>query len=107
MNILNPALTARGILFLLTRKEISGDIVWIADKADAYSGATPLGHALVGEVDKIPSVADMFWGFIPDPLEKPLFLPYLLVPILIITGVGSWRIMLSMVCQGPFYGIYF
>lgn len=108
MNILNPALTARAFLFFAYPKEISGDIVWIADKADAYSGATPLGHALVGEVDKIPSVADMFWGFIPGSIGETS-VPAILIGalILIITGVGSWRIMLSMVVGGLFMGFIF
>jgi Na+-transporting NADH:ubiquinone oxidoreductase subunit B len=108
MNILNPALTARAFLFFAYPKEISGDIVWIAEKADAYTGATPFGHALVGEVDQIPSVADMFWGFIPGSIGETS-IPAILIGalILIVSGVGSWRIMLSMVVGGLFMGYIF
>ncbi|PKP49820.1 MAG: NADH:ubiquinone reductase (Na(+)-transporting) subunit B, partial [Bacteroidetes bacterium HGW-Bacteroidetes-11] len=48
MNILNPALTARAFLFFAYPAQLSGDKVWIADKADAYSGATPLAEAAAG-----------------------------------------------------------
>ncbi len=47
MNILNPALTARAFLFFAYPQDMSGDKVWISDMADGYSGATPLGDALL------------------------------------------------------------
>ena len=98
MNILNPALTARAFLFFAYPQDMSGDKVWIADKLDAYSGATPLGHALVGNFDKIQPVHDMFWGFIPGSIGETS-VPAILIGafILIVTGIGSWRIMISMV----------
>lgn len=55
MNIVNPALVARAFLFFAYPGDISGDKVWISDKADAFSGATPLGDALVGNFDNFPS----------------------------------------------------
>jgi Na+-transporting NADH:ubiquinone oxidoreductase subunit B len=98
MNILNPALTARAFLFFAYPQDMSGDKVWISDKADAFSGATPLGHALVGDFDKIQSVQDMFWGFIPGSIGETSVVAILIgAVILLATGVGSWRIMLSMV----------
>jgi len=108
MNILNPALTARAFLFFAYPKAISGDLVWIADKADAYSGATPLGHALVGEIDKLPDAMQMFLGFIPGSIGETS-VPAILIGaiILMFTGVGSWRIMLSMVAGGLFMGYVF
>ncbi len=39
MNILNPALTARAFLFFAYPQDMSGEKVWISEKADAYSGA--------------------------------------------------------------------
>ena len=97
MNILNPALTARAFLFFAYPQDMSGDKVWISDKADAFSGATPLGHALVGDFDKIQSVQDMFWGFIPGSIGETSVVAILIgAVILLVTGIGSWRIMLSM-----------
>lgn len=97
MNILNPALTARAFLFFAYPQDMSGDKVWIAEKADAYSGATPLGHALVGDFDKLQAPMDMFLGFIPGSIGETSVVAILLGAIvLLVTGVGSWRIMLSM-----------
>lgn len=108
MNILNPALTARAFLFFAYPSRISGDAVWIADKPDAFSGATPLGHALVGEVDKIPGFADMFFGFIPGSIGETSTLAILLgAVIMLAAGVASWRIMLSVFAGGLFMGWIF
>jgi len=102
MNILNPALTARAFLFFAYPQDMSGDKVWIADKADAFSGATPLGDLLVNEpLSSLPSISDMFWGFIPGSVgETSTFLILVGAVILIITGIGSWRIMLSVFLGG-------
>jgi Na+-transporting NADH:ubiquinone oxidoreductase subunit B len=98
MNVLNPALTARAFLFFAYPQDMSGDKVWIAEKADAYTGATPLGHALVGDFDKMQSPMDMFLGFIPGSIGETSVVAILLgAAVLIFTGVGSWRIMVSMV----------
>ena len=48
MNFMNPALTT-GIPFLCLSIAHFGDAVWIAEKADAFSGATPLALAASGE----------------------------------------------------------
>jgi Na+-transporting NADH:ubiquinone oxidoreductase subunit B len=96
MNVLNPALTARAFLFFAYPQDMSGDKVWIAEKADAYTGATPLGYALTGDFDKIQSPADMFFGFIPGSIGETSTLAILIgAAILIFTGIGSWRIMLA------------
>ncbi|MBN2173501.1 MAG: NADH:ubiquinone reductase (Na(+)-transporting) subunit B [Bacteroidales bacterium] len=108
MNILNPALTARAFLFFAYPAEMSGDKVWIAEKADAFSGATPLGHLLVGDVDKLPSFSDMFYGFIPGSVGETSTLAILIGAIfLIATGIGSWRIMISTVAGGLVMGWIF
>lgn len=97
MNILNPALTARAFLFFAYPQDMSGDKVWIAEKADAFSGATPLGHALVGDFDKLQAPMDMLLGFIPGSIGETSVIAILLgAVVLLVTGVGSWRIMLSM-----------
>ncbi len=108
MNILNPALTARAFLFFAYPKQISGDAVWIADKADAFSGATPLGDAMIGKMGDLPSAMDMFIGYIPGSIGETSVIAILIgAVILIATGIGSWRIMLSMTVGGLFMGYIF
>lgn len=101
MNILNPALTARAFLFFAYPSKMSGDLVWIAEKADAYTGATPLAIAATNNTTSLPSFMDMFYGFVPGSIGETSTLAILLGAIfLIITGVGSLRIMLSVVIGG-------
>ncbi len=108
MNILNPALTARAFLFFAYPSEMSGDKVWIAEKADAFSGATPLGHLLVLDADKLPSDWSMFLGTIPGSIGETSTLAILLGAIILIaTGVGSFRIMASVVAGGLVMGLLF
>ncbi|MDP3461194.1 MAG: NADH:ubiquinone reductase (Na(+)-transporting) subunit B [Bacteroidales bacterium] len=108
MNILNPALTARAFLFFAYPSEMSGDLIWISEKADAYSGATPLGHLLVGEVSKLPSEWAMFLGNIPGSIGETSTLAILIgAVVLIATGIGSARIMLSVVAGGLAMGLLF
>ena len=108
MNILNPALTARAFLFFAYPKEMSGDQVWIVDKADAFSGATPLGETMIGNMDKIPSPVDMFLGYIPGSIGETSTLAILFGAIVLLaTGVASWRIMLSVFGGGLLMGYIF
>lgn len=96
MNVMNPALTARAFLFFAYPQDMSGDKVWIADKADAFSGATPLGYALTGDFGKMQAPIDMFLGFIPGSIGETSKVAILIGAfILIFTGTGSWKIMLS------------
>lgn len=109
MNILNPALTARAFLFFAYPAQMSGDKVWIAEKADAYSGATPLAEATAGiesgVVNFSHSFLDMFLGTIPGSIGETSTLAILIgAAILVFTGVGSLRIMLSVVIGGIFMG---
>lgn len=108
MNILNPALTARAFLFFAYPAYMSGDKVWIAEKADTFSGATPLAEAASGNISEIPDFWDMFFGFIPGSIgETSTALIILGAIILLFTGVGSWRIMLSAVIGGYVMGLLF
>lgn len=101
MNIVNIALLARAFLFFSYPQDMSGENVWIAlDKgdvlADGVTGATPLGNALVGAFDKVPTFWDSFWGFIPGSIgETSTFAILIGAVILLFTGVASWKIMLS------------
>jgi len=68
--------------------------------ADGYSGATPLALAYQGGWENVTehfTIAQMWWGTIPGSIgetSKPLIL--IGAAILILTGIGSWRIMFSM-----------
>lgn len=67
---------------------------------DGYSGATPLALAYQGgwaSVTEHFTVAQMFWGTIPGSIGETSK-PFILIgaAILLVTGIASWRIMLSM-----------
>lgn len=102
MNILNPALTARAFLFFSYPGWMTGDKVWIegltkGGALDGFSGATPLALAKLDEFEKMPSAMEMFTGTIPGSVGETSVIAILIGAfILLITGVGSWRIMLSM-----------
>ena len=95
-NFLNPALTARAFLFFAYPAEISGDAVWVA--VDGYTGATALAQAASGGLQTVAcSFKDAFLGFIPGSMGETSTLACLIgACCLIVTGIGSWRIMLSM-----------
>jgi len=108
MNVFNPALTARAFLFFAYPGNMSGEKVWIADKLDSFSGATPLGQALVGNFHNFPTPHDMFFGFIPGSVgETSTFLILIGALFLLITGIASWRIMLSVFAGGLIMGLIF
>lgn len=108
MNIVNPALTARAFLFFAYPGNISGDKVWISDKADAFSGATPLGDALVGNFDNFPSAYDMFMGFIPGSVGETSTLMILIGSVLLLlTGIANWRVMFTVFAGGYIMGLLF
>lgn len=102
MNILNPALTSRAFLFFGYPAAISGDQVWIAanTNVDGVSGATWLANAAAGGMDAINAGItwwDAFVGFIPGSMGETSTLACLLGAfLLIVSGVGSWRIMLTV-----------
>lgn len=106
MNILNVALTARVFLFFAYPTFMSGDTVWIADKADAYSGATALANSISGAPGY--SVSDMMLGFIPGSIGETSKIAILIgAAFLIFTGIGSWKIMLSVFMGAAFMGLVF
>jgi Na+-transporting NADH:ubiquinone oxidoreductase subunit B len=97
MNIFNPALVGRAFLYFAYPAESTGDAVWVA--VDGVTRATPLarfessGEAAVGWMDA-------FLGFIPGSMGETSTLACLIgAAVLILTGIGSWRIMVS-VCAG-------
>ncbi len=97
MNFLNPALVARAFIFFAYPASISGDKVWIAEKADAFSGATPLGLATSGQFN-FSDMNSMFYGFMPGSVGETSKIAIIIgALILIYTGIGSLRIMLSAI----------
>ena len=110
MNIWNPALIARAFLFFAYPAQMSGESVWVSLKdsdklVDGFSGATPMAQAAAGNIDNI-SVADAFFGFIPGSIGETSTLAILLgAIILIVTGIGSWKIMVSVIAGGSVMGL--
>lgn len=110
MNIWNPALLARAFAFFAYPSYMSGDNVWIAglrngeSLIDGFSGATPLANAQLG--GEIPSFMDMFIGTIPGSVGETSTIAILLgAALLIYTGIGSWKIMTSVVTGALLTGL--
>jgi Na+-transporting NADH:ubiquinone oxidoreductase subunit B len=109
MNILNPALTARAFAFFAYPTYMSGNQVWVseASSVDAISGETILGSLAAGE-NASYSMMDMFFGFIPGSVAETSTLFILLgALLLILTKVGSWRIILSAFIGAAVMGLIF
>ena len=93
-NIFNPALTARAFLFFAYPSHMSGNKPWIAP-LDGLSQATPLLEKS-SNLELSYSWWDMFYGYIPGSVGETSTLAVLIgAAILLVTGIGSWRIMLS------------
>ena len=102
MNVLNPALTARAFLFFAYPAQMSGDAIWIAagTSPDGVSGATILAVAtetgMTGVIDTLDSW-QAFIGLMPGSMGETSVLACLVgAVVLIATGIGSWRIMASV-----------
>ena len=117
MNVLNVALTARAFLYFAYPSDISGEVwTYLGDKTmvEGFSGATPLaigaqavitGENVVasmnafgaGWAESLFSFSNMFFGFIPGCIGETSTLMCLIgAAILIMTGVGSWKIILGV-----------
>jgi Na+-transporting NADH:ubiquinone oxidoreductase subunit B len=113
MNIWNPALIARAFLFFAYPAQMSGDTVWISGLTamdtlpDGFSGATALAAAVEGNIANFP-LWDSFLGIIPGSIGETSTLAILIgAAILIFTGIGSWKVMLSVFVGGFFMGSIF
>lgn len=112
MNILNPALTARVFLYIAKPLFMVGDSVWIAADwktkgavVDGVTGATSLGE-LAAQRPPNASIMEGFIGLIPGSIGETSVLMCLIgAAILIITGVGSWRIMVATFLGGLVMGL--
>lgn len=114
MNIFNVALITRAFLFFAYPSKMSGDAAFVkVDSAlgygggtvvDSFSGATPLGEVATNVGDTLAhptSLVDAFVGFIPgSPGETSMIAILIGAAILLITGIASWRVMLSVFAGG-------
>ena len=109
MNILNPALTARAFAFFAYPTYMSGNKVWVseASNVDAISGETILGTLAAGG-DVNYSMFEMFQGAIPGSIAETSTLWVAVgALILIVTGVGSWRIITGGILGAAIMGLLF
>lgn len=110
MNVLNVAMTARAFLYFAYPSQISGE-VWTQlageTAVDGYSGATALaiaqntvtsgGSDVVAALGEFFSLNNMFLGYIPGSIGETSTLMALIgAAILVGTGVGSWKIIVSV-----------
>lgn len=115
MNVVNIALTARAFLYFAYPTDISGE-VWVllgegVKTVEGYSGATPLAVAAAstgnvvsdfnsfgtGWAEGIFTLQNLFLGIRPGSIGETSTLMCLIgAAILIITGVGSGRIIVSV-----------
>ena len=110
MNFLNPALVARAFLFFAYPTRMSGDHVWIAADlwgTDAITSATPLAELAAGS-QPTASLLNLIIGTIPgSTCETSVIAIVLGAILLLVTGIASWRIMLSVVIGGGLMGLLF
>jgi len=118
MNIFNPAILARAFLFFSYPSKMSGDFVWTGGLArytsegvawqcgngvvDGFSGATPLANAsLDGLAAHGYDVLSLIIGNIPGAVGETSVIAILLGALLLVmTGVASWKIMVSSIIGG-------
>ena len=119
MNIFNPALICRAFLFFAYPSMMSGDKVWVADETifglgnnlvDGFTQATPLAEVGQGinPVDAGTSLCDMICGFIPGSIGETSVIAIALgACLLLITGIASWKTMLSVFVGGTLMALIF
>lgn len=105
MNIVNPALLTRAVLFFAYPSFLSGDKVWISEMADGFSGATPLAELTAGHPAGM-SVLEMMIGNYAGSVGETSTIAILLgAAILLFTGVASWKVMVSFFLGGLSMGL--
>ncbi|GAX60668.1 Na+-transporting NADH:ubiquinone oxidoreductase, subunit NqrB [Candidatus Scalindua japonica] len=103
-NFVNPALAGRAFLYFAYPAQNSGDAVWVV--VDGVSGATPLTALATTDVSSGMEAVNVSWsqaflGVLPGSLGETSALACLIGAIIIVfTGVGSWRVMVSMLIGG-------
>ena len=111
MNIFNVALITRAFLFFAYPSQMSGDKAFVkidsalgyggGTVADGFSGATPLGEVATNFDNYSTTTLDAFIGLIPgSPGETSMIAILIGAAILLITGIASWRVMVSVFAGG-------
>lgn len=114
MNVFNPAMMARAFLFFAFPAQMSGDFCWVAGNdalrgnpswlIDGYTRPTPLAAVKPETVTDAAgalhgahyTAAEMFLGLIPGSAGETSKLCILIgALVLVVTGIGSWRVMLG------------
>ncbi len=119
MNVFNPALITRAFIFFAYPSSISGNEVWtsVGSKViDTYTMATPLAIASTGSGSDTISLlgnsgytlSSMFLGLEPGCIgETSAFMILLGALFLLLNGVASWRIILSVFAGGYITALIF
>ncbi|MDD7304792.1 MAG: NADH:ubiquinone reductase (Na(+)-transporting) subunit B [Prevotellaceae bacterium] len=118
MNIFNPALIARAFLFFSYPTAMTGDnSVWVSGgkilglgydvAADGLTGATPLGQAAMKGFQGLDAdtICNAVTGLIPGSVGETSVIAIALgAVLLLVTGVASWKTMLSVFVGGAATG---
>ena len=105
MNVFNPAVLARAFVFFSFTPQMSGETVWYSDwkflgATDAATGATAL-EQLASNGQMQWSALDAFLGFIPGSFGETSVAAILIgAVILLVTGIASWKTMVSVFVGG-------
>ena len=115
MNVFNPALLARAFVFFAYTPFMSGETVWVAGLgkaeagaiADGFSGATALEQlSTTGEMSY--SICDALIGLMPGCVGETSVIAIALgALVLLVSGVASWRTMVSVFVGGLAMGLLF
>lgn len=115
MNFLNVALIARAFIFFAYPSVISGDAVWVVNHSicglgadmDGLTQATALGVASTS-AEALPFSWDMVIGLIPGSVGETSIIAIGLGALLLLyTGIGSWKTMLSVFVGGALVALLF
>ena len=129
-NIFNVALVTRAFLFFAYTEAMSGDQVFVrtadtfgigaGEVVDGFSGATPLGQVAIAGKEMICSFQavdvlgypistwDAFIGLFPGSIGETSVLAILNgALILLVTGIASWKTMVSVFVGGAFMSLIF
>ena len=108
MNIFNVAIAARMFLFFSNPTVMTGDTIWVAKDTilglgntlpDGFTAATPLGEIAQGTT---PTFSwDMVTGLMPGCVGETSVIAIAIGAfILLVTGIASWKTMLSVFVGG-------
>lgn len=116
MNIFNVALAARAFMFFSYPAKMSGDSVWVANESmlgfgntlpDTFTQATPLALVAQGTSTDY-SLSDMIIGLIPGSIGETSVIAIAIgALILLLTGIASWKTMLSVFVGGAVTAMLF